>query len=73
MTKPAFKPKQILWVDMEMTGLNPVNDYPLEIAAIVTDWNFKEIATYEGAVQQAYPGAVRQKQELLERRWCGVA
>jgi oligoribonuclease len=50
MTKPAFKPKQILWVDMEMTGLDPVNDYPLEIAAIVTDWNFKEIATYEGAV-----------------------
>ena len=33
-----------------MTGLDPVNDYPLEIAAIVTDWNFKEIATYEGAV-----------------------
>jgi oligoribonuclease len=50
MTKPAFKPKRILWVDMEMTGLDPVNDYPLEIAAIVTDWDFKEIATYEGAV-----------------------
>ena len=33
-----------------MTGLDPINDYPLEIAAIVTDWNFKEIATYEGAV-----------------------
>ncbi len=50
MTKPAFKPKRILWVDMEMTGLDPVEDYPLEIAAIVTDWDFKEIATYEGAV-----------------------
>lgn len=50
MTKPAFKPKRILWVDMEMTGLDPVNDYPLEIAAIVTDWNFREIAVYEGAV-----------------------
>lgn len=48
MTKTAFKPKRILWVDMEMTGLDPVNDYPLEIAAIVTDWDFKEIATYEG-------------------------
>lgn len=35
---------------MEMTGLDPIEDYPLEIAAIVTDWNFKEIATYEGAV-----------------------
>lgn len=50
MSKSAFKPQRILWVDMEMTGLDPVNDYPLEIAAIVTDWNFKEIATYEGAV-----------------------
>lgn len=50
MTKPAFKPKRILWVDMEMTGLDPIEDYPLEIAAIVTDWDFKEIATYEGAI-----------------------
>lgn len=33
-----------------MTGLDPVNDYPLEIAAIVTDWNFKEIDSFEGAV-----------------------
>lgn len=33
-----------------MTGLDPINDYPLEVAAIVTDWNFKEIATYEGSV-----------------------
>lgn len=33
-----------------MTGLDPVNDYPLEIAAIVTDWDFNEIASYEGAV-----------------------
>ena len=40
----------ILWVDMEMTGLDPVEDYPLEIAAIITNWDFKEIATYEGAV-----------------------
>ena len=33
-----------------MTGLDPIEDYPLEVAAIVTDWDFKEIATYEGAV-----------------------
>ena len=51
MTKQAFKPKQILWVDLEMTGLNPESDVILEIAAIATDWNFKEIATYEGIVQ----------------------
>ncbi|MFZ1258352.1 MAG: oligoribonuclease [Candidatus Saccharimonas sp.] len=50
MTKPSFKPQRILWVDMEMTGLDPHLDYPLEIAAIVTDWDLKELATYEGVV-----------------------
>ena len=50
MVKSAFKPKRILWMDMEMTGIDPVNDYPLELAVIVTDWNLKEIATYEGAI-----------------------
>lgn len=42
--------KRILWVDLEMTGLDPVEDRILEVAAIVTDWSFKEIATYEGVV-----------------------
>ena len=52
MTKKTFKPKQILWVDLEMTGLNPQSDVILEVAAIATDWDFHEIATYEGIVQQ---------------------
>ena len=42
------KAKKILWVDLEMTGLDPVRDEILEVAAIATDWDFKEIATYEG-------------------------
>ena len=45
------KAKKILWVDLEMTGLDPVRDEILEVAAIATDWNFKEIATYEGIVR----------------------
>lgn len=49
--KASFKPKKILWVDLEMTGLDPVRDEILEVAAIATDWNFKEIATYEGIVR----------------------
>ncbi len=32
-----------------MTGLDPVEDRILEVAAIVTDWDFNEIATYEAA------------------------
>ncbi len=51
MTKPAFKPKQILWVDLEMTGLVPAHDEILEVGAIVTDWDFKELGTYEGIVK----------------------
>ncbi len=34
-----------------MTGLAPADDLILEVAAIVTDWNFKELATYEGIVK----------------------
>lgn len=40
----------VLWIDLEMTGLDPAQDRILEIGAIVTDWNFKEVATYEAAV-----------------------
>ena len=47
MTKYA----KLLWVDLEMTGLEPAKDRILEVAAIATDWNFKEIARYE-AVQK---------------------
>jgi oligoribonuclease len=34
-----------------MTGISPIEDYILEVAAIVTDWDFKEIASYEGVVK----------------------
>jgi oligoribonuclease len=51
--KLPFKPKQILWVDLEMTGLNPGHDVILEVAAIVTDWNFKEIATFEEVIHHS--------------------
>ena len=49
--KASFKPKKILWMDLEMTGLDLVRDEILEVAAIVTDWDFTEIATYEGVVR----------------------
>ena len=49
--KASSKPKKILWMDLEMTGLDPVHDEILEVAAIATDWDFTEIATYEGVVR----------------------
>ncbi len=42
---------KLLWVDLEMTGLEPKNDRILEVAAIATDWNFKELARFEAAVK----------------------
>jgi len=47
MTKHA----KILWVDLEMTGLDAESDLILEVAAIVTDWDFNELATYEGIIK----------------------
>lgn len=58
------KTKRILWVDLEMTGLDTKVDTILEVAAIVTDWDFKEIATYEAVVHRS--------EHVLEtmNEWC---
>jgi oligoribonuclease len=45
------KPTKLLWVDLEMTGLDPERDVILEIAAEVTDFNFKTLASYEALVK----------------------
>ena len=59
MTKKA----KLLWMDLEMTGLDPVEDRILEVAVIATDWDFNEIATYE-AVKKVGPN-------LMEARMVG--
>lgn len=43
---------KILWIDLEMTGLNPSTDRILEIAAVVTDWDFNTLGTLEFVVSQ---------------------
>ena len=54
---------RILWVDLEMTGLDPIEDRILEIGAIVTDWDFKEVTRYEAAVKV---GPRRIEQRMLK-------
>ena len=56
MTKKA----KILWIDLEMTGLDPVEDRILEVAAVATDWDFNEIAVYE-AVKKVGPNLVKKR------------
>ena len=64
MTKHA----KILWVDLEMTGLDPINDRILEVAAVVTDWRFNELAVYEGVVF-VDPDLMRQRMEVGQDFW----
>lgn len=54
------KPAKVLWIDLEMTGLDPVEDRILEVAAIATDWDFNEIASYE-AVKKVGPNLMKQR------------
>jgi oligoribonuclease len=53
-------PTKLLWVDLEMTGLDATRDVILEVAAEVTDFNFKTLASYEGRVKH--------KRELVVER-----
>jgi oligoribonuclease len=46
-----IRPERILWVDLEMTGLSVEKDLILEVAAIVTDWDFNEVNTYHGVIK----------------------
>ena len=45
-----MKTAKLLWVDLEMTGLDPEQDKILEIAAITTGWDLKPLNTFEAVV-----------------------
>lgn len=45
-------PTKLLWVDLEMTGLDPQQHVIIEIAAEVTDFQFQTLASYEALVLQ---------------------
>ena len=54
----AVSADNLIWIDLEMTGLNPEKDRIIEIATVVTDSNLKTLA--EGPVF-----AIHQSDELL--------
>ena len=47
-----FKLRSILWLDLEMTGLSPETNVIIEVGAIITDSNFKELEQYQSVVYQ---------------------
>ena len=57
--------QNLVWIDMEMTGLHPEVDVVLEIATIVTDANLNILA--EGPVL-----AIHQSDDVLNNmnQWC---
>ena len=46
-----MKKATLLWLDLEMTGLDPKKDRILEVAAIATDMKLNEIATFEAVIK----------------------
>ena len=50
---------KMLWLDMEMTGLDVEKEVPIEVAAIICDHSFQELETYHAVIQQP--------QEFLDR------
>jgi oligoribonuclease (3'-5' exoribonuclease) len=45
-------PTKLFWVDLEMTGLDANEDLILEVAAEITDFDFKTLASYEAIIKQ---------------------
>lgn len=60
MSKPANdRSTNLIWIDLEMTGLSPEQDTIIEIATIVTDMHLNELA--EGPVL-----AITQSREIMD-------
>jgi len=58
-------PTKLLWVDLEMTGLDAQKDVILEIAAEVTDFNFQTLGSYEARFRQKHDVVVERMQKNI--------
>lgn len=58
-------PTKLLWLDLEMTGLDAKDDLILEVAAEVTDFEFKTLASYEACVKQPHDRIVDRMQKNI--------
>ncbi len=47
-----INPKNLLWMDLEMTGLEPATDLIVEVAVILTNFDLNQLVTYETGVKQ---------------------
>lgn len=44
--------KNVFWIDLEMTGLDVDKEVIIEVGAIVTDLNFRELDSYHAVIKQ---------------------
>jgi oligoribonuclease len=58
-------PTKLVWVDLEMTGLDPGKDVILEVAAEISDFDFKTLASYEAIVGQPHELVVERMQKNI--------
>lgn len=61
-----MKKAKLLWIDLEMTGLDPEVDRILEVAAIATDWSLEPVQS--GAEMTA---VVKVPEKLMKERMVG--
>lgn len=55
MKQPKLPPGNILWVDLETTGLDPSVDEILELGVIITDQEVRPLALFEAVIVPAVP------------------
>ena len=62
---PQQNPENLIWIDLEMTGLDPLEDRIIEIATIVTDRNLN-------IVEEGPTLVIKQSDEMLDGmdEWC---
>lgn len=58
-------PTKLLWVDLEMTGLDSNEDVILEVAAEITDFEFKTLASYEARIQHRRDVVINRMQKNI--------
>lgn len=65
-----MKKANLLWIDLEMTGLDPEKDRILEVAAIATGWDLEMVETKSGEKAEL-TAVVKVPEELMRERMVG--
>lgn len=65
-----MKKAKLLWIDLEMTGLDPARDRILEMAAIATGWDLEPLVRKTGE-RAELTAVVKVPRALMEERMVG--